>query len=250
MDKETKKDILIFSFQFGIFILVLFLLIKILVFLGLDFLKLVNILKISDLILFATFLALLWYSWETMGMKEEMMRQNDISIKPELVFYYDKDKKFYLKNIGNGNAYNIEISKIEIIEGHTFLFYFSDSSPFLDAKNYKKLIFKDIVKNKKDGISVSDNVGSFEDIILEIEQDIKLEEYYSKEDKEEIERIFRKLKTDRIKLSIFYEDVLKRKIKRNFILKNNMFDNPRKETVKSIEFFEIIYKDEKYIKKC
>ena len=57
---------------------------------------------LSLLMLFLTFLAILWYSKETQGLKE-------ISIKRPCLSFYIKDNKIKLKNYGEGVARNIEI---------------------------------------------------------------------------------------------------------------------------------------------
>lgn len=70
--------------------------------------------SLSDLILFLTFLAILWYSQETLEMRKQITEQNKLSICPFIKIYYDENEKvFKSKNIGNGIALNIEFSKLK-----------------------------------------------------------------------------------------------------------------------------------------
>lgn len=50
-------------------------------------LSLSGLASLSDKILFATFLALIWYAWETKGMKKEMIYQSELQAMPFLVIY-------------------------------------------------------------------------------------------------------------------------------------------------------------------
>ncbi|MBU4579765.1 hypothetical protein KKB43_01985 [Patescibacteria group bacterium] len=85
----------------------------------------------SNKILFATFLALFWYAWETRELKEEAIKQTEIEQKPVMILYVrnlnnitDATKKLFkreytinnrtsyylsLRNVGRGPAFNVEV---------------------------------------------------------------------------------------------------------------------------------------------
>lgn len=68
-------------------------------------LSLSGLASLSDKILFATFLALIWYAWETKGMKREMVYQSELQSMPFLAIYVrniknisKEEKKAYIEN--------------------------------------------------------------------------------------------------------------------------------------------------------
>lgn len=87
--------------------------------------------SINDRILFITFLALVWYAWETKKLKEEAIKQTEIEQKPVIMLYVrnlisitDDRKKalkreyaisdrtsYYLslRNAGRGPAFDVEV---------------------------------------------------------------------------------------------------------------------------------------------
>ena len=73
----------ILAIIFTIYLDVLILLIKKIFLLSFVF----HIITISDRILFLTFLALIWYAWETRGMKNEIVTQTELFQKPILIMY-------------------------------------------------------------------------------------------------------------------------------------------------------------------
>ena len=90
-----------------------------------------GIATIGDRILFLTFLALLWYAWETRKLKEEAIKQTEIEQKPVMMLYVrnlssitDKMEKIFkkdyvivgsasyylsLRNVGRGSAFNAKV---------------------------------------------------------------------------------------------------------------------------------------------
>jgi hypothetical protein len=63
----------------------------------------------SPYLLFLTLVAIFWYSWETRGLKKQMVLQNEFSLRPRLVFYAIAGRQLRVKNIGNGAALNIHV---------------------------------------------------------------------------------------------------------------------------------------------
>jgi len=86
-------------------------------------------LSIGNYILFITFLGLVWYAWETRGMKKQMFLQNEMEQNPFLtIFLRDLNSNefigkdigedfilgtsqytFRIRNIGKGPAFDVEI---------------------------------------------------------------------------------------------------------------------------------------------
>jgi len=64
---------------------------------------------ISPYLLFLTLIAISWYSWETRGLKKEMVLQNELSLRPRLVFFAIQGRELWVKNIGKGAALDIQI---------------------------------------------------------------------------------------------------------------------------------------------
>jgi hypothetical protein len=66
---------------------------------------------LSDFILAITFLALLWYSWETRQMRKEIVEQTKFQLAPFLTVGFDfKSKWLFVINYGEATARNIEVS--------------------------------------------------------------------------------------------------------------------------------------------
>ncbi len=92
--------------------------------LGIDFFKNMGISDllqlVSIVVLGITAIGIFWYSFETMGMKQEMINTNRINIRPILVFYIRRSGKnqdgsnwrLRLRNTGNGPAFNLKIENI------------------------------------------------------------------------------------------------------------------------------------------
>ncbi|MFH1657587.1 MAG: hypothetical protein ABH919_03905 [bacterium] len=75
-----------------------------------------SVTTISDRILFLTFLALIWYAWETRGMKNEMVTQTELEQRPFLAMYIrkykkekHKDQEDYIIENGKHNQYLIRV---------------------------------------------------------------------------------------------------------------------------------------------
>lgn len=84
-----------------------------------------GLVSINDRILFLTFMGLVWYAWETRRMKNEVVTQTELSLKPILVLFVRKcsteseyriqsspnNQNFSLKvrNVGRGPAANLMV---------------------------------------------------------------------------------------------------------------------------------------------
>lgn len=99
----------------------------------------------ADIALILTFFALLWYAWETSRMKKELIRQNEISIRPCIViFYEDNEGSYFFNNVGNGPAFHVKLEEIPLLEDTAFRFtYKSDSSDLIVPNNKSRIIFRD-----------------------------------------------------------------------------------------------------------
>jgi hypothetical protein len=70
----------------------------------------------SELILFATFLALLWYAWETRRMRKEMVDQTELQLTPFLVIIVETHEVM-VANYGESTARDIEIKCSSSVKG-------------------------------------------------------------------------------------------------------------------------------------
>lgn len=83
-----------------------------------------KIIPLSDLISLLTMIvlavtagAILWYSWETRKMRNEMIKQTELSIRPQIIAYLDeKGEYFFIKNVGYGTAMNIMVDDLYLWE--------------------------------------------------------------------------------------------------------------------------------------
>ncbi len=74
-----------------------------------------NIIQLSvAIILFFTFLAIVWYAWKTRDLWKETVRQTEIQLTPYIILDYTDN--LICRNIGNSSAINVEISTFEAID--------------------------------------------------------------------------------------------------------------------------------------
>jgi len=64
---------------------------------------------ISPILLYLTLIAIFWYSWETRGLRAQTVLQNELVLRPRIIFYANPAGSFWVKNIGNGAALDVEI---------------------------------------------------------------------------------------------------------------------------------------------
>jgi len=70
--------------------------------------------KLNPLILLLTLLAIIAYTWVTWGMKKQMIKQKELSMRPFIVLALDGDR-YILKNIGYGPANAIDTKMDDIV---------------------------------------------------------------------------------------------------------------------------------------
>ena len=117
--------------------------------------------KINNLVSFITLLALFWYSYETRGMKKEMIAQTEIEQKPAMTLLFNSiNDCFELENNGKGTAYNVKVGVIKI-DNNEFDFYFDDSNSLVSSSEKKELkIIAKHTEGNKEALE-SDGVGFF-----------------------------------------------------------------------------------------
>jgi hypothetical protein len=93
---------------------------------------------ISDIVLSLTFLAILWYSWETRGLKIQMRRQTELSLRPLVLIDWISSGGYILRNVGNGLALNIQTDDISIVDELGAIYSFKKID-LLTAKDQKDL---------------------------------------------------------------------------------------------------------------
>jgi hypothetical protein len=71
--------------------------------------------KLNPLILLLTLVAIIWYAWETRGMKKQMIEQKDLSMRPFIFLKYHMFH-YRLRNIGYGPAINIKMDNIAVTQ--------------------------------------------------------------------------------------------------------------------------------------
>lgn len=68
---------------------------------------------LTDIILFVTFVVVLWYALETHRLKNEMVRQNDLNLCPYILVDLDEGREgFIYENRGRGAALDIETENV------------------------------------------------------------------------------------------------------------------------------------------
>jgi len=183
----------------GIIILTLILDRLVLLLNKIPYLSISGLASLSDKILFATFLALIWYAWETRKMRKEMVVQNELEQKPIVdLFYRPKttkhDEYLRLRNSGKGVAYNINVQTITI-ENKKFKFYLDDPNLILTPLGNEQTLHVDAWNNKS-------HLG--EGQLHFLKNTISPQTIYSKND------------LKKIRFIIFYENANKKKYQRIF----------------------------------
>ena len=73
-----------------------------------------NIIQLSAaIILFFTFLAIVWYAWKTRDLWKETVKQTELQLTPYVILDY-KDG-LICRNIGTSSAINVEIRTVRFI---------------------------------------------------------------------------------------------------------------------------------------
>jgi hypothetical protein len=61
--------------------------------------------------LIVTLIILIWYAWETRGLRIQSARQYDFMLQPCVILFWNNGN-FFLKNVGHSAALNIHISEV------------------------------------------------------------------------------------------------------------------------------------------
>jgi hypothetical protein len=100
---------------------------------------------LADIALILTFLALLWYSFETRGMKNQLVRQNELSLRPCILISYEIDQGSYcFINVGNGPALHVQLKEIPFLESEDNCFtYKTDACDLIVPKGRSRVVFRE-----------------------------------------------------------------------------------------------------------
>jgi len=98
--------------------------------------------ELTNLILSITAGAIFLYTLETFLMRKEMIKQTELSIRPQIVTRIDeKGEYFFFKNVGNGVAFNVLTNEKYLVGALTVKIIF-DRIDVLMPREEKKLGFK------------------------------------------------------------------------------------------------------------
>ncbi|MFW9851817.1 MAG: hypothetical protein ACFFDS_02655 [Candidatus Thorarchaeota archaeon] len=103
---------------------------------------------ITAFILFLTFIAIVYYAWETQKLRKAIVKQTELSLRPLVTINFEKGE-FCLHNIGNSPALNITIDTLK--DSQSKLYEFSPVV-LLDSKEFtSRILFQKInlEKNQK-----------------------------------------------------------------------------------------------------
>jgi len=102
------------------------------------------------IVLAVTAVAILWYSYETRKMRNEMVKQTELSIRPQIVARLDeKGEYFYVKNVGHDAAFNILTNEYYLVGPLTVKLIF-DRIDALMPREEKRLDYKVYTAGKKE----------------------------------------------------------------------------------------------------
>lgn len=171
-----------------------------------------GITTISDRVLFLTFLALVWYAWETRKMKNEMTTQTELELRPTFILFIreckdEKQKEYCIKtgvgdvaekmdryggvkdlncakefdnflirirNVGKGPAFNVKVEdESGVFEVEKYQSQFFAPEPKGDEQSIKII--------RKDGKEIKGDYSDLNNTIFEIScENINKKKYYFK----------------------------------------------------------------------
>ena len=105
-----------------------------------------NMIKIfADIALILTFGALLWYSLETRGMKNQLIRQNELSLRPCILISYEANEgSYFFISVGNGPALHVQLKEIPFLETEDDGFtYKSDTCDLIVPTGRSRVVFRE-----------------------------------------------------------------------------------------------------------
>ena len=116
-----------------------------------------NLLQLSIvIILFLTFLSIVWYAWHTRNLWKEAVKQARLSMRPIVVITYDDaNNKFMYINYGNTPAFSIKIDDVILINTKGLKFYYVFPEVYCVPQS-TKINIENIKKKINDKISDTD----------------------------------------------------------------------------------------------
>lgn len=88
---------------------------------------------------------IVWYTWETMGLREIAARQAELQLRPYVVFGAEA-RQFSVENVGNAVALNVRIDDVLIVGPSTAIARFSERIPILrpaESRSVEAMILVD-----------------------------------------------------------------------------------------------------------
>jgi hypothetical protein len=144
----------------------------------------------SDFILFITFLAILWYSWETKKLREETSSQKHLNVYPFLVIK-EYNSGLYIVNIGRGPAMwpelemsgNLTIGTPSFLYSRTIPTIFEDPNakiPLLAFSVGEMESFEEYQRGNENKEKTKSNTLDFQSILKNGEVILKYRDIYGK----------------------------------------------------------------------
>jgi hypothetical protein len=144
----------------------------------------------NDFILFITFLAILWYSWETKKLREETASQKHLNVYPFLVIK-EHNNGLYIVNIGRGPAMwpELEMSGNLTIGTPSFLYSKTIPTIFDDPNAKIQLLafsvgeeesFEEYQIGKENKEKTKSNTSDFQSALKNGEVILKYKDIYGK----------------------------------------------------------------------
>jgi len=106
------------------------------------------------IVLFLTFLAVVWYAFETRKLWKETVKQTRLSMRPIVVITYG-DNRFSYINYGNTPAFNIKIDDVTLINTENLRFEYVFPEEYCVPQS-AKISIENIKKKINDEISDTD----------------------------------------------------------------------------------------------
>jgi hypothetical protein len=144
----------------------------------------------SDFILFITFLAILWYSWETKKLREETSSQKHLNVYPFLVIK-EHNNGLHIVNIGRGPAMwpelempgNLTIGNPSFLYSRTIPTIFDDSNakiPLLAFFVGKTESFEEYQRGNENKEKTKNNTFDFQSVFKRGKVILKYRDIYGK----------------------------------------------------------------------
>ena len=81
---------------------------------------------ISTIAVVVTLLVLIWYTWETHGLRRAAQRQNEISVMPILAVFIQSavpngSREIVFRHVGSGAAFNLSIDRVRFGNGELLI---------------------------------------------------------------------------------------------------------------------------------